>query len=193
MLTQLFSSQVRVKILRFLVMEPNNSFTATEVANKTGSIIRSVNKEITKLVSTNIIIEEIKEIEVNKKKTKVKHYHADKLFFLFSEIKDLFLKLQVLDLDDFKQKLIKTGNLNYIVLCGKFIGDGSTSIDLLIIGQANHKKIEKVVKDFEKNSGFEINWAAMELEEYDYRQQIGDIFLHNILSCKKIEILNKFV
>jgi len=193
MLTKLFSSPVRVKILKFLTMNSNDSFSAHDIAKKTGSVIRSVNKEAVKLIGVGSVIEEIKPETINKKTVKVKHYRMNKDFILFNEVKALFLKSQVLDLDDFKSKLVKLGKINYVVLTGKFADDEEASVDLLLVGDAQHKKCEKIVTEFEKTIGFEINWTLMPLEEYDYRQKIGDMFIYNLLSRKTIEVYSKFV
>jgi len=193
MLTKLFSSPVRVKILKFLTMNSENSFTAQDIASKTGSAIRSINKEAVKLIDVGSVIEETKPETINKKIVKVKHYKVNADFILFNEIKSLFLKMQVLDLDDFKDKLVKLGKVNRIVLSGKFVGDTSISVDLLLVGEVTHKKCENVINEFEKTIGFEVNWTSMPLEEYDYRQKIGDMFIYNLLSRKTIEIYSKFV
>ncbi|MFA5317919.1 MAG: hypothetical protein WC323_00370 [Patescibacteria group bacterium] len=193
MLTKLFSSPVRVKILKFLAMNDGGSFSAHDIAKKTGSVIRSVNKEAVKLIGAGAVIEEIKPETINKKTVKVKHYRINKDFILFNEIKSLFLKSQVLDLDNFKSKLVKLGKINYVVLTGKFVGDNSAAVDLLLVGDAEHKKSEKIVAEFEKTIGFEINWTLMPLEEYDYRQKIGDMFIYNLLGRKTIEVYSRFV
>lgn len=193
MLTKLFSSPVRVKILKFLIMHSPADFNAADIAVKTKSVVRSVNKEIGKLAEAGAVIEELKPLEVNKKIVKVKHYRANVDFALFAEIKNLFIKLQVLELDDLRHKLPNIGKLNYVVLAGKFVGDASGSVDLLVVGKVDYKKLEKLIAGFQTAIGWEINWAAMDLAEYDYRQKIGDMFLYNLLSGKKIELLNKFV
>ena len=193
MLTKLFSSPVRVKILQFLVMHSPADFSAADIAAKTKSVVRSVNKEIGKLTEARAVIEELKPLELNKKVVKVKHYRANVEFALFAEIKNLFIKLQILELDNFKSKLHNLGRLNYVVLTGKFVGNPAVAVDLLIVGKIDHKRLEKLVVDFQHMIGWEINWAVMDLAEYDYRQKIGDMFLYTLLSGKKIELLNKFV
>lgn len=193
MLTKIFSSQVRVKILKMLIMHERRSFSVAEIASVTNSIVRSVNKEIVKLIETGIVIEELKDTEVNKKRVKVKHYRINKHFIIFEEIKSIFLKLQVIELDNFKEKISKLGNINYVVLTGNFIGNPKVKIDLLIVGEASKKKMDNFIKDLQKILGWEINWTQMNLPEYDYRKQIGDMFLFDILSSNKIEIYSKFV
>jgi len=193
MLTTLFSSPVRVKILKVLAMQSTAGLTAAEIADKAGIIVRSVNKEIGKLISSGAVTEESKPRELNRKLVKVKHYRANPDFLLYDEIRQLFLKLQIFDLDSLKEKLKKVGRLNHIIFIGKFIGDKEAPIDLLLVGSVNHKKLEKVIGDFEKIAGWEINWTAMKVDEYDYRRRIGDIFLDNLLSKKKIEIVGEFL
>ncbi|PIR92232.1 hypothetical protein COU01_02840 [Candidatus Falkowbacteria bacterium CG10_big_fil_rev_8_21_14_0_10_44_15] len=193
MLTKLFSSPVRVKILKFLIMHSPVDFSAADIAAKTKSVVRSVNKEMGKLAETGAVVEELKPLAVNKKVVKVKHYRANVDFALFSEIKNLFIKLQVLELDYLRHKLPNIGRLNYAALAGKFVGNATSGVDLLIVGRVDNKKLEKLIADFQAAVGWEINWAVMDLEEYDYRQKIGDMFLYNLLSGKKIELFNKFV
>ena len=96
MLTKLFSSPVRVKILKFLIMHSPADFSASDIAVKTNSVVSSVNKEMGKLAGAGAVIEELKPLEVNKKIVKVKHYRAHVDFALFTEIKNLFIKLQIL-------------------------------------------------------------------------------------------------
>jgi len=168
-------------------------FSAADIAAKTKSVVRSVNKEMGKLAETGAVVEELKPLAVNKKVVKVKHYRANVDFALFSEIKNLFIKLQVLELDYLRHKLPNIGRLNYAALAGKFVGNATSGVDLLIVGRVDNKKLEKLIADFQAAVGWEINWAVMDLEEYDYRQKIGDMFLYNLLSGKKIELFNKFV
>jgi len=168
-------------------------FSAADIAAKTKSVVRSVNKEMGKLAETGAVIEELKPLAVNKKVVKVKHYRANVDFTLFAEIKNLFIKLQVLELDYLRHKLPNIGRLNYAALAGKFVGNATGGVDLLIVGRLDNKKLEKLIADFQAAVGWEINWAVMDLEEYDYRQKIGDMFLYNLLSGKKIELFNKFV
>jgi len=193
MLTKLFSSPVRVKILKILTMHADNSFNAAEIAVATGSIVRSVNKEMVKLVEVGAVIEESKDVSAHGKNVKLKYYHVNKDFVIFEEIKAIFLKIQIVDLENLKEKIIKLGKINYVLLTGNFVGNEKARIDLLIVGQADQKKMENFVKDFQKKMGWELNWAHMELSEYDYRQKIGDIFLFDILAGKKIEVYSKFV
>jgi len=168
-------------------------FSAADIAAKTKSVVRSVNKEMGKLAETGAVIEELKPLAVNKKVVKVKHYRANVDFTLFAEIKNLFIKLQVLELNDFGRKLQNIGRLNYVVLAGKFVGDTAANVDMLIVGKVNYKRLEKLIDNFQAAAGWEINWTVMDLEEYDYRQKIGDMFLYTLLSGKKIELFNKFV
>lgn len=193
LLSKLFSSSVRTKILKFLIMHEGQSFTAAAIAEQTGSIVRSINKEMAKLVSAGAVNEEGREVEVNGKRVTVKHYYANRNFVVYEEIKQLFLKLQVFETESFREELASLGKLNYVILTGRFVGDRTGRIDALVVGSANRGSVEKIMRDFEKELGWEINWTLMALEDYDYRKQVKDAFLANILSGKKIEVLNRFV
>lgn len=172
-------------------MQAGELFTISEIAKKTGSLVRSVNKEIGKLVETGAVLEEVREVEINKKLVKVKHYQANVNFLLFNEIRDLLFKAQTADFYALGNKLQNTGKIKYAVLCGKFVGDPEPYVDLLIIGRANRDKLDRIIKSIEKILGEEVNYAIMDTKEFDYRQKIGDMFLFNILSGKKIEVVNE--
>ncbi len=192
MLTQLFSSNIRVRILKFLIMHANSEFTTAEMAQKTGSVVRSINKELVKLLRTKSVIETTKPLELNKKVVNVKHYKANPEFFMFEEIYSVFLKLQVHDLEIFKDKLKKMGDVEYIALTGRFTGVIDTDIDVLIVGSISKSKCAKIISEFEKVIGWEINWSLMDSDDFLYRKDVGDMFMHNILMAKKIEVVNKF-
>jgi len=191
MLTKLFSSAVRVKILKFLYINPDSFFTIAEISKKVGSIVRTVNKELAKLLEIGAVIEEIKEIEINKKKVKIKHYIVNQGFFLYNEIRDLFFKVQVADLATIKDKVKILGKVHYLTLTGKFVGEINAVVDMLIVGRVSRGKLEKFIDYLEKNLGWEVNYTVMNLEEFEYRQEIHDIFLRNIMDSKKIEIINE--
>lgn len=174
-------------------MHEGKSFTAAEIAEQTGSIVRSINKEIGKLVTAGAVKEEGREVEVNGKHVSVKHYYANRTFIVHEEIKQLFLKLQVYELEAFREQLAGMTKLNYVILTGRFVGDRNGRVDALIVGNAERGKIDKVMRDFEKEVSWEINWTLMTLEDYDYRKQVKDTFLAAILAGKKIEVLNRFV
>ena len=193
MLTKLFSSQVRVKILKLLVIQCGRSFSAAAIAPAANASIRSVNKEIVKLVEAGAVLEELKDTDVAGKKVKLKHYRVNTEFVIFAEIKNIFLKLQITGLDYLKEKIASLGAINYVALAGNFVGETNAKIDLLIVGRAHRSRLERFIKDFEKKLGWEINWAHLELAEYDYRRHIGDMFLSDMLSGKKIEVYSKFV
>ena len=193
MLTKLFSSPVRVKILKLLVIQRGRIFSAAAIASAANASIRSVNKEIVKLVEAGAVLEELKDTDVAGKKVKLKHYRVNTEFVIFAEIKNIFLKLQITGLDYLKEKIASLGAINYVALAGNFVGETNAKIDLLIVGRAHHSRLERFIKDFEKKLGWEINWAHLELAEYDYRRHIGDMFLSDMLSGKKIEVYSKFV
>jgi hypothetical protein len=193
LLPKLFSSSVRTKILKFLVMHEGGSFTAAEIAEQTGSIVRSINKEMVKLVAAKAVKEEGREVAVNGKHVSVKHYCANRNFVVYDEVKQLFLKLQVFETQTFREQLASVGSLNYVALTGRFVGERSGRVDALVVGNAARAAVEKIMRDFEKEVGWEINWTLMPLEDYDYRKQVKDTFLAGILSGKKIEVLNRFV
>jgi predicted nucleotidyltransferase len=103
----------------------------------------------------------------------------------------LIIKAQVLHQKEFEEDLKKSGNLKLVVLTGMFVESPQSKIDLLVVGQINRKRLKETISSLEKNLGREINYTFMSVREFQYRREITDIFLYDILENKKIIIVNE--
>ena len=77
-----------------------------------------------------------------------------------------------------------------MILTGSFVDNKKIGTDLLIVGSINRKKLQDMVRQFERNLGFEVSYTVMSREEYGYRKEIGDQFLYRILEGKNITAFN---
>jgi len=145
-------------------------------------------------------IEDIKRVKKRKgagKKAVVlksdkKYFQVNKDFVLFEEIKALILKAQMLYEKDFVEKLYKIGTLKLMILTGFFVANSEAPIDLLIVGRLNKTKLNKTIAEMEAELGREINFTALNVQEFIYRRDITDVFLYGILEGKKITIIDEF-
>jgi hypothetical protein len=60
----------------------------------------------------------------------------------------------------------------------------------LIVGQVNKPKLSRFISDLEKEENKELRYTVMPLSNFQYRLQINDRFINNILSAKKQVIVN---
>lgn len=83
------------------------------------------------------------------------------------------------------------GNVELAIYTGQFTRDEQSGIDVLIVGDINQTKLQKYMKELEEKEKKEIHYAAMQLDEFNYRRQIKDRFILSVLSSKKQVLIDK--
>ncbi len=209
-LEQLFGSKTRVKLLKLFLNSPEKTFFVREIARALNSQINSVRRELLNLKELGIILEVeapkesylIPEVDKQKKFSgkfkKIKNkdvikkfFQADSGFVLFPELKALLLKADFLLEKNFVNAIRRAGSVDYLALTGQFVGTPGISVDLLLVGRFNRRKVARLIKVFEKDFGREINYTMMSRQEFKYRKDITDKFLYNILENKKVVMVNE--
>jgi len=184
MLEQLFGSRTRVKLLRLFLANPGKLYFVREITRKVEERINSVRRELKNLSDLELV--------VSHDKDQKKYYKANENFILYPELKSLILKSQVI----LEKKLVSDigalGNIQYMVLTGFFMGMKDQTTDILVVGKVNRRKLDLLVKRFEKFFNHEINYTAMTAKEFKYRRDLTDRFLYDILENKKIVMIDKF-
>lgn len=124
-------------------------------------------------------------------KNSEKSFKVNRQFILFEELKALIMKAQVLYEEDFINSLKKIGAIKLLVMAGFFVGNKNAKVDLLLVGNVNKVKLEKLVNDLEKELDREINYTCMEEREFKYRREVTDVFLYEVLESKKFVVINE--
>jgi hypothetical protein len=122
-------------------------------------------------------------------KQEKKYYFLNKNFVLYNEIKALITKSQILAGKNFIKSLEKISQPKYLALTGVFVNE-EFPIDIFIVGRVNKRNLEKIVTNLEKEIGKEINYSIMDQKEFEYRLEITDIFVYNIMQAKKLVLIN---
>lgn len=203
-LEQLFGSKTRLKLLKLFFNNPDKIHYVREMVRETNTQINSIRRELENLQNLGIIIELIPDSEktgrlertrknkqVRQKYLRKKYFKVNADFILYQELKSLLLKAQLLLEKNLIKGIQKLGNIYYLVLTGFFIGQKDARTDILIIGKMNRRKIKTLIKDFEKDFGREINYTLLSKREFNYRKDITDRFLYDILENKKMVIVDR--
>ena len=214
MLSKLFGSTARIKILKLFLLHPNEKYYIRQLARDLSSQLNSVRRELDNLETFGILTSNLVDInnkgeeltsveeflsyskkEKNKNnnygKSDKKYYQVNTSFILYEEIRALIVKAQLLYEKDFVEKLQIAGKLKLLVLTGLFVNDCNAQIDLLIVGRLNKGKLIKQINNLEKELGQEVNFTAMDLKEFKYRRDITDVFLYEILEGKKLVVIDE--
>ena len=183
MLEQLFGSRTRVKILRLFYTNSDSSFYVREITRKIGEQINSVRRELDNLSKIGILNSELK----NRKK----YYFLNQDFVLSQELRSLFLKSRMTLEKRVINRVKETGSITYLALCGYFVDDPNAPVDLFIVGRVNRKKLDILLEKFSENYGQELRFTTMTADEYNYRKDITDKFLYDIINRNKVVVIDK--
>lgn len=196
MLSSLFGSNARVKILKQFLFNPEEKFYIRQLARDLGLQVNSVRRELENLADFGLLRGETASEAAEsgakaKNNQEKKYYRVNKSFPLFEDIKALVAKSQVLYKDDLVKNLQKLGNIKLLVLTGIFVNKFLSPIDILIVGRVNKEKLIKTIKDLEIALGREVNYTLMDATEFKYRREITDVFIYEVLEGEKIIVIDE--
>ncbi len=207
MVEQLFGSKTRVKLLQLFYSNPNRSFYVREITRKIDEQINSVRRELANLLSMGLIASDTNNnrlyYEVNQD---YEFYHPLAAIFggeQFATPTKTKSKEKAKDKDKEVeppktvhetpevQEVKAIGNVELAVFTGQFTRDELSGIDLLIVGDINQTKLNKYIEDLEAKEAKDIRYTVITKNDFDYRRQVNDRFLSNILSSKKQVLVDK--
>jgi len=196
-LEQLFESQAKVKILKFFFRNSKDIFQPKDIFKRLRSNISLLRREINKLENIGVIkqkrawlIFERKHGGIRKEKKLV--YYLNPAFDFFNELRNLILKSTISSKDELINSVRKLGNIKLLILSGLFTGDEAAKVDLLIVGdKINHRKLNNFLKDLEAEVGKELNCAIMTTKEFNYRYDMYDRFVRDLITGKSEILINR--
>lgn len=195
MIEQLFGSKTRVKLLRLFYSNPNRSFYVREITRKIDEQINSVRRELGNLLKIGIITSDTTNNKL--------YYEVDQKFEYYQPLQQIFgrskpapagspAKVKPAKASDPDQAAFEAlGHVELALFTGQFTRDESAGVDLLVVGSVNQNKLDKLVGELESREAKEIRYVLLSRTDFDYRQQIKDRFLVNVLNAKKQIIIDK--
>ena len=191
MFEQLFGSKTRVKLLSLFYNNPERPFYVREITRKIDEQINSVRRELQNLLNIGIV----RSVSQSNRL----YYEVNPKYKFHSELQSIFQRIpakskeikQTKEEDQILKTLQKAGNVRMAFLTGAFVRGSHQQIDIFIIGDMNKSQLAKVVADMEKEMSRELNYTSMSVEDFDYRRNLNDRFLTDILDEKKILLTDK--
>jgi hypothetical protein len=212
MVEQLFGSKTRVKLLQLFFSNPNRSFYVREITRKIDEQINSVRRELSNLLSIGIIKSDASNnpdansnrlyYEVNQE-----YEYYQPLAVIFGGVKPPPVTekttpkkggkdtpevktTEVVPEHPLAKAIRSTGRVDLAILTGQFTRDDVSGVDVLIVGDVNQAKAAKFIEELEKAENKELRYTVIPLDNYQYRLQINDRFIGNVLASKKQVIIN---
>ena len=188
MIEQLLGSKTRVKLLQLFLSNPNRSFYVREITRRIDEQINSVRRELSNLLNIGIIVSDTTNNRL--------YYEVNQEYEFYEPLRQIFGKEAKTE----KIKVPKTaeqedlkalGNVELLLYTGQFTRDERAGVDVLIVGNTNANAVQKFLADLEKQEGKDLRYTVMTLSDFNYRQQVRDRFLGNVLEAKSQVIIDR--
>lgn len=197
---QLFGSRTRARLLGLFLENNERAFFVRELARRIEAQLNSVRRELKNLVDIGIVREVAHatpdqvqtEVDEEGKQENRRYYQANSAFPLFDDLRAVMKKVAVLLNNSLLVELKKQGELDVLILTGRFTDAPGILTDVLIVGDLKEDGIQKAIADFEREIGREVNYTFMPREEFAYRRDVGDRFLAGILAAKRVVLVDTF-
>lgn len=195
-LGKLFGSGVRVKLMKFFLLNQETAYSIEDLADRLRLKSRFLKNDITILTKVGFIEpKKFVKLVITKrtsKKKKFKGFVMDKTFPLQEEFRALLIDSGGMHIPDLPGKFGKAGKLKLFIASGVFLKDSDRSMDLLIVGdRLNRAVVDKKVKELESEIGKELRYAVFDTEEFMYRLNMYDKLLRDVLDYPHEKVINK--
>lgn len=179
-ISRLFSSKIRIKLLDVFLSLPNARFYIRELERKINEEAKNISRELQNLETLGLLISE--------KQGNLRFYSLNENFFLYPELKGIIFKTTgVLGL--LKEAVAKLKGIEAAFIYGSYATGKeaeSSDVDLMIIGKPDLTELNEVISGLEDKLNREINYMCFDREEYEERKKTKDSFISGVLSDEKM-------
>lgn len=203
-LEKLFGSVAQVRIMRLFIFNPKSSFESSEISKRAKVRSSSVRKVMNTLEKVGMV----KKKKISKKTTttkgrgkkkkkvtktkKVKGWILNEKFPYLSPLRNLLMPTDSMTHKEIEKKLSEVGKIKLVIVSGVFIHEPSARVDLLIVGdKLKTKNLRNAVNHLEARVGAELAYAALDTDEFKYRNNINDKLVRDILDFPHEKIVDK--
>jgi hypothetical protein len=191
-LEQLFDSPIKVKLLKLFLRNPNRHFLLSEIVKKTQSKRALVKRQVKGLESIKFL--NVKKVRASRKKGIAGgfYYSLNQNFDFYPELQTLVLKSSPTCKETMLKRIMKLGKIKMALISGVFLNTENYRVDLFLVGDdISGRKLRNFLADMEAEVGKELEYAAMNMKEFNYRFHMFDRFVRDILEKPHEKMINK--
>ena len=186
-LEQLFESPTKVQVMKLFFRNPGDGFLLKEIKKRLRLNFLVIKREIKKLEKIGLL--KAKQISARKQL-----FFVNPGFDFFNELRELILKPSPVSREKILKAVKGLGRIKLILLSGLFTGHNLSKADLLIVGDnINQRRLNTFIKNLESEAGADIRCVAMTSEEFNYRYDMYDRFVRDLVSDKCEFLVNKIL
>jgi hypothetical protein len=185
-LEKLFISKVRIKVLKYFIMRPDQPIHLRAAVREFNEEINAVRRELERLESVKILLSE--------KKGNRKYFVANREHPYFEELMPIFHKAYGLGGEIVLQEN-RLGKVEFAFLTNAYtknVRQGLYVVDLMMIGDVSMEELSDIVDKIEKKEGREIHYTVLKSGEFALRKKRKDPFVMEMLIQPKIMLIGDF-
>ena len=190
MIDALFGSKTRVKLLHLFLNNPGKAFYVREITRLIDEQINSVRRELANMLNVGIITSETADNKL--------YYQVNQRYDYYIPLRTIFADEKVAVADavhqaevaPWQEQLKNLPGVRLAVLSGVFVKGSSSTIDVLVVGDARPATLKKLIKSIEGFEGREVNYALLSYDDFYYRLSVRDRFVAEIITGKYITLVD---
>jgi len=180
-LGKLFGSADRIKVMRLLLLNPEEMFKSREVARRAKISLSASRRELSLLSRVGFL--------------KSKRGAGSKLnqnFPFLNQLRGLFQVDLLTRQKEITDRFANCGKIKLLIASGLFLQNNDSRADLLIVGDGLKRlSIDRAIKSIEAEVGRELVYASLDTEDFLYRINAYDKFVRDILDYPHEKIIDR--
>ena len=192
-LSKLFGSADRIKIMRLFILNPEANFLLKEISLRSKVNSGRAQSELNLLKEAGMLKQKSVYVEGSRgRKKAVPSWSLSQSFNFLNPLKQLLFNIEPFKKEEVIRRFRNIGRVKVIIIAGIFIQNEDSRADLLIVGDELRKgTIEKAIKSMEAEIGKELSYGVFETDDFRYRVSVCDKFVRDVLDFPHKKILNK--
>ena len=197
-LSKLFGSSAKVKIMKLFLSNPDRIFDNNEVSKRAKVILTTLRKELNTLEKIQFIKRKTKNKKFISSTTrqkggkKIAGWLLNPDFSLSVPLKNLLIKDSSLEPKEITGRLKGAGTLKLVIISGVLIQNEDSRVDILIVGDnLNNSYLERAIRVLESEIGRELKYVVLDTNDFKYRLGVYDKLLRDILDYSHKKLINR--
>jgi predicted nucleotidyltransferase len=182
MLSVLFSSRVRSRILSLLILGGEGAMSTRAIAGKIKAQYSQVWSELRRLERAGLLQSETA--------GRMTLFRIDPECAILHELRTILIKTD--GLGDAVRKAISGLQVDAAFVYGSFAdgtADLKSDIDLMVIGEARMDKLALAIRRLEKELSRPVNYSVFPMEEWKEKVRKADPFVVNVIAGPKVWLI----
>ena len=176
--------ETRKHILTLLFSRPDEQWYLRDIARRTGSALGSIQRELTGLVQSDILIQS--------KDGNRKYYQANKESPFFTDLSGLIIKTS--GLVDVIMEALKplTKKVRVAFIYGSIAANSARSrsdVDLMVVGACKFSEVVDAIQKTQEKIGREINPTVYSVKEWQEKLASGHHFVTTVDKSQKLFLI----